>query len=143
MVHLNQTKLTQDKIHRIYRLVAYILGGISLIVLLVPFANYNFPDRVGLALTMNLGFHLFYWIISIAPLSQLSWLKDNSIVKEFAKRAFTAFSYLIIAFCLIITISIISEVISTQEFYRLTGLLTATGVILGALKLNLELRGKK
>jgi hypothetical protein len=143
VVHLNQTKLTQDKIHRAYKLVAYILGGVSLIVLVFPFANSDFSDRVGLTLPMNIGFHLFYWILSLAPLSQLIWLKDHSIVKEFAKRAFTAMSYFIIASCLIITFSIISQVILAREFYLLIGLAIVPGVFLGALKLNLELRGKK
>ncbi len=135
--------MTQDKIHRTYKQVAYVLGGISLIVLVIPFAEYDFLSRVGIILTMNLGFHLFYWILSIAPLSQLIWLKDNAIVKDFAKRAWIIMSYFIIASCLFFAISIIKDVILTQEFYQLTGLTVVSGVVLGALKLNLELRGKK
>ena len=137
------TNLTQEKIQRTYKRLAYILGGISLIVLIFPFGDYDFLDRVGLAFTVNLGFHFFYHFLSLAPLTQLTWLKENSIIKDLAKRSFTAMSYFIIASCLIIIFVIINEVFSTQEFYRLTGLLVVPGVILGALKLNLELRGKK
>ncbi|WP_019039730.1 hypothetical protein [Psychroflexus tropicus] len=135
--------MTQDKIHGIYKRLAYIIGGISLIVLIVPFGDYDLPDRLGLALTLNIGFHLFYYAISLVPLTQLGWLKEYSTTKELAKRGYTAMSYFIIVACLFVSITTITEVASTQEFYRLTTLLVLTGVILGALKLNLELRGKK
>ena len=92
---------------------------------------------------MNIGFHLFYWILSLAPLSQLIWLKNHSIAKEFANRAFTAMSYFIIALCLIIAFSIIRQVIIAKEFHLLIGLALVPGIFLGALRLNLELRGKK
>ena len=82
-------------------------------------------------------------MLSLTPLAQSNWLKVQSIVKEIAKREFTAMSYLIIASCLIITFSIISQVILAREFYLLIGLAIVPGVFLGALKLNLELRGKK
>ena len=143
MVHLKQIILTQNKIHQFYKRTSYILGGISLIVLVVPFGDYAFLDRSGPIFTLNLGFHFPYHLIRYAPLSQLARLKDHSIIKDLSKRAFTASSYLIIASCLFITITVISDVISTQDYYPLTGLVVVAGVTLGALKLNLELRGKK
>lgn len=135
--------MTQDKIQRTYKRMAYILGGITLIVLIFPFRDYDFLDRVGLAFTVNLGFHFIYHFLSLAPLSQLTWLKENSIIKDLAKQGFTAMSYFIIASSIIMTLVIINKVFSTQEFDLIIGLFVIPGIILGAMKLNLELRGKK
>lgn len=114
-----------------------------MIVLIFPFRDYDFLDRVGLAFTVNLGFHFIYHFLSLAPLSQLTWLKENSIIKDLAKQGFTAMSYFIIASSIIMTLVIINKVFSTQEFDLIIGLFVIPGIILGAMKLNLELRGKK
>jgi len=135
--------LTQDKIQRKYKLLAYILGGISFVIIIVPFGDYDLKERAALALIFNIEFHLPYYIFSLAPLTQLNRLKGRSPSKEMLKSAFIAMSYMVIAASLFISIIIIRGVISSRDFTQLISLLVVPGIILGALKLNFELRGKK
>lgn len=135
--------MTQEKIHRLYKLIALALCGLSIILLIIPFGGLTVKDRVGLVLELNIGFHLFYYGLNLAPLTQLGWLKEGSTTKDIAKRGYIAMSYFIIAASLFMAIPVIAESFSKQELYRLTTLITISGVVLGALRLNLELRGKK
>jgi len=86
---------------------------------------------------------MFYHLISIVPLKQLNWVKGNSTVQNLAFKAIMVMSYFIPIACILASVMIITETFSNQEYYKLTILLVFSGVILGALKLNLKLKDWK
>jgi|GEM_PF-2914392 len=135
--------LKQEKIHHFYKLIAYFIIGVSFLLTLRPFSDFPLQERFGIALVVNIGYHMFYYLISIIPLKQLNWVKDNSTIQSLAAKSFMVMSYFIILACILASIFIIKEAISNQEFYSLTTLLVFLGVILGALKLNLKLKNWK
>lgn len=132
--------LKKEKIHQFYKLIGYFLIGVSMIIILIPIENLSVRDKFGIALVMNIGFHLFYHLISIVPLKQLNWVKDNSTVQNIVFKGIMVMSYFIPIACILASVIIITESFSNQEYYKLTVLLVLSGVILGALKLNLKLK---
>lgn len=130
--------LKENKLHKLYKLIAYCLIIVSLILILIPIENLLIQDKLGIVLVMNIGFHMFYHLISIVPLKQLNWVKDNSTIQNLAFKAIMLMSYFIPIACILASIIIITESFSNQEYYKLTILLVFSGVILGALKLNLK-----
>jgi hypothetical protein len=135
--------LTENKLHKLYKLIAYTLIVVSLILILIPIKNLSVQDKIGIAFVMNIGFHMFYHLISIVPLKQLNWVKGNSTVQNLAFKAIMVMSYFIPIACILASVRIITESFSKQEYYKLTILLVFSGVILGALKLNLKLKDWK
>ncbi|WP_155941569.1 hypothetical protein [Maribacter sp. Hel_I_7] len=132
--------MTENKLHKLYKLIAYFLIAVSLIFILTPIDNLLVQDKFGIVLIMNIGFHMFYHLISIVPLKQLNWVKDNSTVQNIAFKGIMVMSYFIPIACILASVIIITESFSNQEYYKLTVLLVLSGVILGALKLNLKLK---
>ena len=135
--------LTENKLHKLYKLIAFTLIAVSLIMILIPIENLSIQDKFGIALVMNIGFHMFYHVISIVPLKQLNWVKGNSTVQNLAFKGMIVMSYFIPIACVLTSVIIITESFSNQEYYKLTILLVFSGVILGALKLNLKLKDWK
>ena len=135
--------LTENKLHKLYKLIAYTLIAVSLILILIPIKNLSVQDKFGITLVMNIGFHMFYHLISIVPLKQLNWVKGNSTLQNLAFKAIMVMSYFIPIVCILASVMIITETFSNQEYYKLTILLVISGVILGALKLNLKLKDWK
>lgn len=132
--------MTENKLHKLYKLIAYFLIAVSIILVLTPIDNLLVQDKFGIVLVMNIGFHMFYHLISIVPLKQLNWVKDNSTVQNIAFKGIMVMSYFIPIACILASVIIITESFSNQEYYKLTVLLVLSGVILGALKLNLKLK---
>ncbi len=132
--------MTINKLHKFYKLIAYFLIAISIILVLTPIDNLLIQDKFGIVLVMNIGFHMFYHLISILPLKQLNWIKVNSTVQNIAFKGIMLMSYFIPIACILASVIIITESFSNQEYYKLTVLLVFSGVILGALKLNLKLK---
>ncbi|WP_411030163.1 hypothetical protein [Spongiimicrobium sp. 3-5] len=132
--------MTEKKLHNLYKLIAYFLIAVSLILILIPIDNLLVQDKFGIVLVMNIGFHMFYHLISIVPLKQLNWVKDNSTVQNLAFKGIMVMSYFIPIACVLASVIIITESFSNQEYYKLTVLLVFSGVILGAFKLNLKLK---
>jgi hypothetical protein len=135
--------LTENKLHKLYKLITFTLIAVSLILILIPIENLSIQDKFGIALVMNIGFHMFYHLISIVPLKQLNWVKGNSTVQNLAFKGIIVMSYFIPIACVLTSVIIIKESFSNQEYYKLTILLVFSGVILGALKLNLKLKDWK
>ncbi len=132
--------MTINKLHKFYKLIAYFLIALSIILVLTPIDNLLIQDKFGIVLVMNIGFHMFYHLISILPLKQLNWIKVNSTVQNIAFKGIMLMSYFIPIACILASVIIITESFSNQEYYKLTVLLVFSGVILGALKLNLKLK---
>lgn len=135
--------LTENKLHKLYKLIAYILIAVSLILILIPIENLSVKDKFGIAFIINIGFHMFYHLISIIPLKQLNWVEGNSTLQNLAFKGIMIMSYFIPIACILASIIIITESFSNQEYYKLAILLVFSGVILGSLKLNLKLKDWK
>ncbi|AUC81292.1 hypothetical protein [Lacinutrix sp. Bg11-31] len=139
-----KTILREEKIHQFYKLVGYFIIVLSLILVMIPFEDSSIRERLGILFILNLGFHMFYYGISIVPIKQLNWMKGGSkIPDQFSKSLMIMMSYVIIFICLFASFFIIYEVVSSDNYNKLSSLLIALGAILGALKLNLRLRKRE
>lgn len=139
-----KTILTEEKIHQFYKLVACSIIGISLILAIIPIGASSIRERIGIVLSLNIGFHMFYYLLSIVPIKQLNYKKSSSKIPDlFYKSLMLIMSYGIIFSCLFASFYIVKEVISAHQNNNLTSLLVVLGVILGTLKLNLRLRKRQ
>ena len=135
--------MTQKKIHNLYRLIAYFIIGLSLILILAPIRVLPIQERFSSVFALNIGFHMFYHLISIVPLKQLNWMKGSLITQNLLTKIFIVISYSIIFICSLGSIAIIRLALLNNDFYQLLSLLVLLGVVLGAYKLNLKLRHLK
>lgn len=132
-------RMTIEKIHQIYKMMALVLGLICIVILLVPFGDYAFLDRLGLVFTLNIGYHIFYYAISLGPLTQLDWIKHRPVQRETTRRSLLMFSYFVMAGVIFASYSIVSETFVTRDYYNIFGLFAFKGAVLGALRLNIHL----
>ncbi|GAA0872453.1 hypothetical protein GCM10009117_16000 [Gangjinia marincola] len=132
--------MTESKLHNLYKTIGYFLIAVSLILILLPIDSSSVQNKYGIVLAMNIGFHMFYHMISIVPLKQLNWVKDNPVLQNLAFKGIMVMSFFMPIACIMASIIIIIDSFSNQTYYKLTVLLVFLGVILGAFKLNLKLR---
>ena len=131
--------LTKEKIRKIYRLLTFVNLGVGLIFLIYSIDNLPIEERLSIAIVLNIGFHMFFHLISIVPMKQLNWVKENKNVQNLAFKSIKLMTYFIPISCIITSILILIESIGNQKYQSLSALLVFSGVILGAIKLNLKL----
>ena len=129
-----------DRLQNLYKSTGYVVAGLSLIIILIPLEGSTIRLRIWQAFLMNLGYHMFYFLTSTAPLIQLNWLKDNSTNKAISRQLFLVLSYLMIGVCGLAAPAIIYVALSSNNYDQLFALALLPGVILGASKLIIRLK---
>ena len=132
--------MTLERLQHLYKKSGYIIAGLSLMIILIPLAGATIQERIWQVLIVNLGYHLFYYLISTAPLIQLNWLEANSITRAMAMKIFFVMSYFIVGACGITAIAITYIALSNNSYGQLIAIAGLPGFIFGAIKLNLRLR---
>lgn len=135
--------MTKEQIIKAYRVFA-IINLCSSLVYLALLSGIELNDKIFAAVVFNIGYHLFYFFLSRAPIAQLNWLKrNNSVVAEsLAPSAFKLFSLLAIAGSLFISIQLIMGALNKNEYLELFAIFIPVGLFLGAYSLKLSLDKK-
>lgn len=130
---------TKEKIEKFYKIFSLINIGIGIIIILFPFDNLPIGEKISMGIVLNVGYHMFFHLISIVPLKQLNWVKENKNVRNLAYKSIKSMTYFVPITCILISLLLIFESIMTQQIGRLSVLLVFVGIILGMIKLNRKL----
>lgn len=135
--------MTLERLHHLYKSIGYIIGGISLIVILILLEDLTVQERIGQVIIMNLGYHLFYYLTSAVPLTQMKWVEENSTTKAIGRHFFLIMSYIMAATGCVMIIALTYIALSKSDYELLFIVPVLSGVIIGSTKLNLNLRINK
>jgi len=127
---------TKEKIEKFYKFFSLINIGIGIIIILFPVDDLPIEERISIGLVLNVGYHMFFHLISIVPIKQLNWVKENKNVRNLAYKSIKSMTYFVPITFILISLSLIFESIMTQQISRLSVLFVFVGIILGMIKLN-------
>ena len=63
---------TKERIEKFYKIFSVINIGIGIIIILFPVDNLPIEERISIGIVLNVGYHMFFHLISIVPLKQLN-----------------------------------------------------------------------
>ena len=127
---------TKEKIENYYKIFSLLNIVIGIIIVLFPIDNLPIEERISMGIVLNVGYHMLFHLISIVPLKQLNWVKENKNVRNLAYKSLKSMTYFVPITCILISLSLMFESIMTQQISRLSVLFVFVGIILGMIKLN-------
>lgn len=127
---------TKEKIGKFYKIFSLLNIGIGIILILFSVDNLPIEERISLGIVLNIGYHMFFHLISIVPIKQLNWVKENKNVRNLAYKSMKSMTYFVPITCILISLSLMFESIMTQQISKLSILFVFVGIILGTIKLN-------
>ena len=127
---------TKEKIKKFYKIFSLINIGIGIIIILFPVDNLPIEEKISMGIVLNVGYHMFFHLISIVPIKQLNWVKENKNVRNLSFKSIKSMTYFVPITCILISLSLMFESIMTQQISRLSVLFVFVGIILGMIKLN-------
>jgi hypothetical protein len=135
--------MTKEQIIQYYRIFAIANLCFSFIYVAIPI-DMELSDKISNFIDFNIGYHLFYFFLSRAPLFGLNFLKrNNSIIADNLASSMTSlFSLLTMTGSLFIAIQLLINAFSNNEYLELFEIFVPVGLFLGAYSLKLSLNEK-
>ncbi|MEQ9404600.1 MAG: hypothetical protein RIM99_13495 [Cyclobacteriaceae bacterium] len=135
--------MNQFQIISLYRLFAIMTLVIGTAIIIIP-GELHLTDKLWIALSLNLSFHIVYQFISRAPIGLLEQIQnDKPAIKKVAHKLLKGFSILFILAPIPASILLLISIVSEDEYESLVVLLIFFALFLGGYQSKLKLDENK